>query len=797
LLHDRVRWDRGLGAALVLCALLAPASARAVLDNRDRGPSLTAGNFNLRITNAGIVGNAFFNVGLSNDPSFEYPLGSGNEALNYAALWVGALGPGDEPLVSGGPLLEFRPTLEPADHVYLGDFGRLGAQRFYDDDGDGRVDEEILNGLDDDGDGEIDEDLGLFSQQVAVADYTDDQPEAVHFTYPNGEPHRPLGLSVHQEAFAWAAPGYDGTAGLRFTITNHGTQTLRQLRIGLYADLDSRARDDAAGHVNDRIAHIDYSRTLYEGTSFVTVGGYYVSRCVGTGAPGPCYTTLAGSLAALVDGRAGSNLPVVTVMPLGHTTDPLALLGPAAARRAARAPGRVSFQTSVFANGRLPRHGGPPLNDADRYAALAGSFPGADEELTDDYTVLVSCGPFPTLGPGQSVQFEAALIVAGSLDSLRSAVGNAAVMYHGQRFNQLPDSVGTKASEWNVGETGLNGHEVCIEPPIGVAFSADPHCPGKFAADCQPGQTIVAYAHGGCVWTDADCDECTGLNGFETVERWLEPDLLPPKPGFRTVALDHAVRVEWDNLPEILLGAGVTLTPAQRTETRRFLGYDVWKMQDWRERHSLVPEEVRWAIVGSFGVDSTYGLTRIAAVTDSSKGYARILYEQPLYPIGRYTITDRDVLNGFDYIYVVTSRCEVRQRGPDNVLRSSVLESSIDADFERRVVPRAEAQAGAGGVWVVPNPYRAWSDWNRPSTAGDPFTRHIEFMGLPRDVCTIKIWTVAGDFVAQVDHDGRSGNGQASWNLVTRNGQETVSGVYLFTVDSPAGHQTGRFVLIR
>src|SRR5881397_3477430 len=129
--------------ALLLLACTAPAPARAVLDNRDRGPTLTAGNFSLRVTNAGIVGNAFFNIGLSSDPSFEFPKGSGNEALNYAALWVGALSPGDEPLVSGGPLLEFRPTLDTDDRVHLADLGRLGAQRFFDDDGDGRIDEEI------------------------------------------------------------------------------------------------------------------------------------------------------------------------------------------------------------------------------------------------------------------------------------------------------------------------------------------------------------------------------------------------------------------------------------------------------------------------------------------------------------------------------------------------------------------------------------------------------------------------------------------------------------------------------
>jgi hypothetical protein len=73
----------------------------------------------------------------------------------------------------------------------------------------------------------------------------------------------------------------------------------------------------------------------------------------------------------------------------------------------------------------------------------------------------------------------------------------------------------------------------------------------------------------------------------------------------------------------------------------------------------------------------------------------------------------------------------------------------------------------------------------------------VDFMGLPRDHCTIKIWTIAGDLVAQLDHDGSSGDGQVSWDLISRNGQDVESGIYLFTVDSRAGHQVGRFVIIR
>ena len=60
------------------------------------------------------------------------------------------------------------------------------------------------------------------------------------FGYENGEQHVPLGLTVTQEAHAWSIPGYDKIAGIQYTITNHGQQTLRDVWLGVYANLDSR-----------------------------------------------------------------------------------------------------------------------------------------------------------------------------------------------------------------------------------------------------------------------------------------------------------------------------------------------------------------------------------------------------------------------------------------------------------------------------------------------------------------------------------------------------------------------------
>jgi hypothetical protein len=256
-----------LGVAAGLALVATPAVA--VLDVENRGPTLNAGAFAMRVTNIGALGNPFFAVGRSFDPSFEFPRGSGQQLLNHAELWVGATDPSGFKRVSGGPLMEWRPTLDPNDHVRVAYGGSPGTLRYVDDDGDGRIDEEFLDGRDDDGDGEIDEDLGLLGTQNLCARYTDDQPEAVEFGFANGETHAPLHLDVKQEAFTWAIPGFDHVAGIKFVITNHGQLPLTDVRIGLLADLDVREAGSVGGHVNDVVATTPYDQVFYDGTSRV------------------------------------------------------------------------------------------------------------------------------------------------------------------------------------------------------------------------------------------------------------------------------------------------------------------------------------------------------------------------------------------------------------------------------------------------------------------------------------------------------------------------------------------------
>ena len=785
--------------AALASSALAAGPAAAVMDIANNGAVLDAGRFTMRITNVGVIGNAFFNKGLSFDPSFEFPKGSGHECLEHAELWVGATRDDGTIGVSGGPMLEWRPTLDPNDLVVRRYAGDRGTRPLFDDDGDGKIDEELLDGKDNDGDGEVDEDVRFPAQETCAATYTDDTPEAVNFGYENGERHVPLGLSVTQESHAWTMPGFDKIAGMHFTIKNHGQQTLHDVRVGMYANLDSRESAGGGGHFDDGITMLTDSLTLFEGTSVVSA--IFIKQC---------FSKLGGTWPAVHDFDPATNKPWTAIIGLSHTTDPLGYItnfafpGAREAFAAARAPRRdTAFTYSVFSPSLPPRQGGPPSLDVDRYAALHGEFAQATTDQPRDYAVLLSCGPFRVLEPGQSIEFAMAFIAGENRDSLIAAAQSARLAWRGSRLSLLPDTTRAFLS-YTDGATGIEGHEVCYEPPPGVVFNYDPHCPQKLLRDPAylnppptpnpPGVAIeMTYRNGnGCIWSDFDCDACTGLDGKETHFPWVVQAPAPPQPLFRSTAGDREVTLEWDNLPEVLADAKVI--PGSPWS---FWGYRVYRLDQWT-RTSLLPPATQWQQIASFAVDTTLDARPLRDVLDSTVDYDSVAYERRHYPVGRYRFVDHRVLDGFDYHYVVTAVAQ-RQLVISGTSRTELLESPFRAEFTGIVRPRIEAGTpGPGGrVWVVPNPFKAHAPWEREPVAGDAFTRHVDFFGLPRAHSRIRIYTLAGDLVQTLDHDGSGGNGQEAWNLISRNGQDIESGVYLFTVEWPGGHQVGRFVIIR
>ncbi len=167
----------------------------------------------------------------------------------------------------------------------------------------------------------------------------------------------------------------------------------------------------------------------------------------------------------------------------------------------------------------------------------------------------------------------------------------------------------------------------------------------------------------------------------------------------------------------------------------------------------------------------------------------------------QWDYTDIGLLNNFEYYYSISAYSK-----PDSVTNFPSQESSIISNAVK-VIPGTAAPNNVGKVAVVPNPYRgdiAYHEynpkWEKPDGSRQFWMeqdRRIQFINLP-PVCTIKIYTLAGDLVQTLYHNSRD-IGFEDWNLTSSVGQAIASGIYLFTVESndTGDVQVGKFVIIK
>ena len=92
-------------------------------------------------------------------------------------------------------------------------------------------------------------------------------------------------------------------------------------------------------------------------------------------------------------------------------------------------------------------------------------------------------------------------------------------------------------------------------------------------------------------------------------------------------------------------------------------------------------------------------------------------------------------------------------------------------------------------VSVVPNPFRANEAWDSNGA------NEVHFINLPSEA-RIRIYTIAGDLVADLQHNDTVRD-FARWDLKNGNGQDVVSGIYVYRVESGVFTHQSRFIVIR
>jgi hypothetical protein len=773
------------------------------------------GNLQMHVCNWGCFGSyPSGTFPTANAPSAQWPANSGVEYLFIAGLWIGAK-KGGVPVVSTAAYeQEFQP--DPIDQnvrMYRSFEGAIGGATYPsppDDDKDGLINEDWLNGVDDDGDGRIDEDFAAIGKQMFACWFTDDQPNSVQ-RYPE---HTPLHLKVRQESYQWEEESYSNFVGAEYKVQNIGVESIDDLYIGFFADGDCGPRTREQYWLDDGTG-------LYEGI----VCGQKGDRAVPI--------RISAAYFYDIDGDEEQTLGYFGILFLGHATDPLGENGP-------KKVGLTSYQN--FSGDQPYENGGDPDNDFQAYELMSKKSIDRKQEMPRDYRMLLATGPFRELAPDSTLVLQVAFVCGRGLEGMKDAAASAALTYAGSWFNIDGNTL-----------TGTNGRETPVTGPVS----------GIIADSCAAELEPLSASRGEVIWINADCrqelelwnntscskgnstfrDFQTGVDGKEKQVNWLVGS-APPPPVMRLIPGDNSVTILWDNFSEV--------TPDVSTLEYDFEGYRIWRADGWdRPLGTSVmsgPNRELWQLVEERDIVNGI-LPDIAFKKPFSQGgweYEPLInlpgrdayiayFEQNVYsypmddvpcPPGLdalecdtlealarsnlgfqgglryYKYVDNTIHNGMHYFYAVTAYDHVISNG---VPLKIGYYGDPSSNFHY-TVPLSDAQPAETyqekEVYVVPNPAttQAMEPWRLEPNDDDPTGIKVEFRNLPRCRSTVRIFTVAGDLVQVLFHDGSTGNGTLFWNLVSRNGQDVTSGVYLFAVEPEDGEFSraiGKFVVIR
>jgi hypothetical protein len=207
-----------IAAGVALCSLVfgmvATGGAQSMRAPRDKARSIGPGKVRLSLTSTG----AWQELHTAWDDE--------GSLIDGGGFVMFAEGPGGVPVEIGNTSrgdvratarVEFRKCVE----------GNAGGFRAPsprpDDDGDGRVDEDRLDGIDNDGDGRVDEDFAAIGDEMIVTGF--------HATVGSG-----VSIEFHQEMYGWSLPHIDGAIMIRLDIRNTGTVPVENVRVGMFYD---------------------------------------------------------------------------------------------------------------------------------------------------------------------------------------------------------------------------------------------------------------------------------------------------------------------------------------------------------------------------------------------------------------------------------------------------------------------------------------------------------------------------------------------------------------------------------
>jgi hypothetical protein len=819
--------DRGTSQTELLSRMNKPMTGKPMLDQRVH----KVGNMWLTVTNYGIFGNQSDpsvkdpETGLS-APSCEYPGGSGMEYLFQGALWIGAI-IGEDTLVS---------------------YGHDGWQHIFEMYGDAAPQGAIIKRSTRKSDAAYDS-VNAVSEADYISVYTDTLTDQAYVAInpDDGRQHIPLGVKITQKSYSWSYSYAEDFILMDFLIRNIGGNEIKKAYIGLYVDADVSHFSKGALGSQDDIAGFKQSVTSSTCSSLQdTIDVAWIAD--NDGDPNRSGVFDAFSVVAVTGTRV-----VRTPNPELKTSfnwwvswgdDPNLDWGPVR-RENSRNLGTGGLGTPAGDKNKYFFMKNGEFDYDQLYSAIdyssAGWLPpnsAIASNLADGYDTryLLSFGPFDI----------------GVDDTLPLTIGYIA----GDKFHVKPDDFqkyfdannpdvfASKLDYTDFATNALWAGWVYDNPGLdtdGDGFKGTP-----MRNPCvTTGPDTMFYPNG------------DGVPDFSGPPPPTPPILrYSASPGKVTVRWNgKASQKSIDPFSHIEDFEGYRVYMGSKLQLSEFALLTSYDYRDYNRYHlntSYFPS--RWELT-----EIPFTLDSLKAIYDTTGfDFDPTLYSNSANPLGwpLNSPTDYYFFTSQDY-----NRSELGGSGeirkiyptaqPGEMVWDQQLKDSVDAYYEYEYVidgllpsraiymavtafdfgnpltnlaplessPLANAVEiypvysadvvadSAKKVSVFPNPYRidggylaAGYEQITDFSRDEERARRIHFANLPREA-TIRIYTLDGDLVRELQHpcdcELQEGESMISWDLISRNTQAVVSGIYLYTVESKLGTQVGKFVIIK
>jgi len=373
-----------------------------------------------------------------------------------------------------------------------------------------------------------------------------------------------------------------------------------------------------------------------------------------------------------------------------------------------------------------------PSTDEERYEKLSttplATIPSAAEDEAS-WMLLLSMGTLGTLQPGESLNTVFGIVCgfwngSGSdspnrRKNLRVNSDWAQIAYNGEDV----DGDGKLDPDEDQNNNGL-----LDEGEDDYRADLDANNNGRW----DPGEEVFGDGDGKLdVYEDTYRNFQRGVSDSNgVIDRYILPS-PPPSPNLLVVPGDGKVDLFWDDVPE---DAEDPITKEKDFEGYRIYGApktvgsteDMTLMAQFDMDDSL-----------AYGYDTGFEAIRFDTTIDG-KDY-------------QYRFTNNNLLSGWPgkYFYSITA---FDKGNPENNLQS--LESSVFENLTYAITGRKVSKDKDRKIYVYPNPYKAAALWD----GGGSRDRLIWFANLP-EKATIRIFTMAGDLVDEIDHDANTYNG--------------------------------------